>query len=170
MSKKILFVIASEWFQDTEYAEPRRILEENSCDVKVASDKKWKCIWTFWIETVAEYDINEIDTKNYDLVVLVWWSWAWNTFHNNEVYLNIAKNAKKLWAICIAPTIVSFSWIYNWKKVTWWDNWWEQKSIIESNWWIFTWEEVTRDWNFVTANWPVAATKFWKKLLELLED
>lgn len=170
MSKRVLIIIANSWFQDYEYSEPRKILEENWYKIDVASTKKWQCIWMFSLEALSEYTLEEIDSNLYDLVVMVWWNWAWHNFFNNENYLNIAKNAKNLWAICIAPTLVSFSGIYNWKKVTWWDNEWKQKNIIEQNWGIFTWENVTVDWNLVTANWPEAAKEFGEKLVELLSN
>lgn len=168
MSKKILFIIASSWFQDYEYGEPRRILEEAWFEIDVASDKKGECIWSFWNIVISDYGLDEVQVDNYDLVVMVWWPWAWQVFNNNKSYLEISKKAKLLWAICIAPAIVSDSWIYNWVKITWWDSWWEQINYIKQNGWIYTWDDVVVSGKYITANWPRAATKFWEELVKIL--
>ncbi len=169
MSKKALFVIANSWFQDYEYSEPRSILEDAWVLVDVASNVKGECVWAFWMVTEAEYTLKEVSWDDYDVVVMIWWPWAWQFFHKNEEYLRIAKEAKILWAICIAPTIVSDSWLYDWVKVAGWDNDWEQIKYIENNWWIFSWESVTISWKYITANWPRAATEFWEELVKILK-
>ena len=85
------------------------------------------------------------------------------------MYLSLAKQWKAIAAICIAPTILSYAGIFQWKEVTWWDDWEKtQISQIEKNWGIFKYEEVTQDWKIITANWPEAATKFARKLVDFL--
>jgi protease I len=166
--KKVLFIIANEWFQDFEFWEPKRILEKGWIIVEVAAWKKWVCIGAFWVEVEAIFSLNEIDWNNYDMIVFIWWPWAYGQYIDNNDYGRIAKEAKLLWAICIAPTIVSYSWVLKRKKVTGWDSWWEQKTEIEDNWWIFINENVVIDGNIITANWPRAATKFGNELLKKL--
>lgn len=170
MNKKALFVIANKWFQDYEYSEPRYILESAWVEIIVASNIKWECEWVFWSIVIADYSLVEVDWWNFDAVVMVWWPWAWQAFNKNSDYLRISKQAKILWAICIAPTLVSDSWLYKWVNVTWWNNSWEQQKYIENNGWIFTWEDVTISWKYVTANWPKAALKFWEELLKIISN
>jgi len=169
MFKKALFVIANSWFQDHEYWEPRHILEESWIDITVASNKKGICIGAFWATTIAKFNLEEVHGYDYDVVVMIWWPWAWQAFHSNLEYLRISKEAKLLWAICIAPAIVSESWLYNGVEVTWWDNWGEQIDYIEKNGWIYTWKSVTVSWKYITANWPKAASEFGEELVKILK-
>ena len=115
--------------------------------------------------------IEDVNALDYDLLVFIWWGWAERQYHDNEKYLELAKSWNAVAAICIAPTILSYSWLFNWKEVTGRDNW-EKTQIkqIEMNWWIFKYEEVVQDWKIITANWPEAATKFARKIVDFLKN
>ena len=169
--KKVLFVISQSGYQQYEYNEPKSILELESYIIDTASLEEWECISWDWSEiTYAKYSLKSVNLNIYEAIVFVWWGWAYSDFMNNKDYYDLARNAKILWAICIAPTIISHSWVLEGKKVTGWDSWWDQKREIEANWGIYTWKSVEVDWNIVTANWPMAAVDFGNKLLELLNN
>ena len=73
-------------------------------------------------------------------------------------------------AICIAPYILSETGIFEWKEVTWWDDWVRtQITHIEKSWAIFKDEDVVQDWKIITANWPESATKFARKIVDFLK-
>lgn len=166
---KVLFIVANNWFQDNEFWIPYKTLTAQWHECEIASWKWWYCRWVFWKEIENTKRLDEVNAIDYDLLVFVGWWWAENQYFNDEVYLSLAKQWKAIAAICIAPTILSYSGIFNWKEVTWWDDWEKtQISQIEKNWGIFKYEEVTQDWKIITANWPEAATKFAWKLVDFL--
>lgn len=168
---KILFVISQTGFQPHELSAPKKILEDAWFEIEIASLERWICYWWDWISKVeSQKSISEVVWNDYLWVVFIWWPWAYDDFIWNEDYYRLAKEAKKLWAICIAPTIISYSRVLTWKKVTWW-NWdWLRQDEIEKNWAIFTWENVTREWNIITANWPIAAEEFWEELVDMFKN
>ncbi len=170
---KALFIIASEGFQDWEYNEPKTILESAGFDIKVASTKVWKCYPYLWkIDANSDMILQDVEVDDYDVVVFVWWPWVPNDVWADDAYINIFKDAYQKWkivgAICIAPVILSNSWLFEWKKVTCFD-WWKGEQIeqVKSNWWHFTGNDVEVEWNLITANWPNAASDFWFKILQV---
>lgn len=162
-------VLSNIWFQDHEFWATYEALV-NHAEITIASKRRWECIWVFWKKINAEYSIDEVNWNNYDMITFIWWGWTLNTFIHNPDYLRLAKEAKKVWAICIAPMIVSESWIFEWKTVTSWDEDGIQKSFIEKNWWIWVNEPVIRCENIITANWPESAVLFWEECVKLLNE
>ncbi len=104
------------------------------------------------------------------MIIYIWWWGCLTQYLHDEDYLRISQEAKKIWAICIAPMVVSESWVFNWKIVTSWDDEWLQQNFIESYWGVWKDTEVVRYWNIVTANWPEAAEVFGKECVRLLEE
>jgi len=168
--KKILMVVANNWFQDHEFWISFQVFHDAWIDVTVAAGKSGECIWVFGTKTVADVDIFLADATKYDMVVFVWWGWAYTQYLHDHFYLKLAKNAKKLWAICIAPMLVSESGVFNGKTVTWWDQDGVQRKFIEKNGWFWSEWPVVVCGNIVTGNWPDAAEEFAKKCVELLNN
>lgn len=167
---KVVFIIANNWFQDKEFWIPYKILTAQGHQCDVASWKWWYCIWVFWLEQQNSLKIEEINPQNYDLIIFVWGGGAERQYYKNEAYLNLAKQAKAVAAICIAPYILSETGIFEWKEVTWWDDWVRtQITHIEKSWAIFKDEDVVQDWKIITANWPESATKFARKIVDFLK-
>ena len=168
---KVLFIIANNWFQDNEFWIPYKTLTAQGHKCEIASGKWWYRIWVYWKEINETKAINEIVPQNYDLIIFIWWWWAEKQYKDNELYYSIAKKWKAIAAICIAPTILSYTWIFDWKEVTWRDDWTKtQINQIEKNGWIYKYEDVVQDWKIITANWPDAATKFAWKIIDYLKD
>lgn len=171
--KKALLIIANNGFQDWEYYYPRNTLENEGFDIDIASSQKWTCKGKLdEISAEANKTLNEVNLEEYEMIVFVWGPWVPNEFDNDENYIKIFENSinanKTVWAICIAPTVLSKSSYFNWKKVTWFDaGKWEQIETIKNNWGNYTWEDVEVDQNFVTAIWPNAAEEFANKLVEV---
>lgn len=165
---KILMIIANNWFQDYEFGVPFDIFHNAWIDITVWAGKKWECVWVFWSKTVADLDLDGVIASEYDMVIFVWWWWAYSQYFHDEKYLKIAKKANKIWAICIAPMILSESGIFIGKSVTSWDKNWVQKKFIQDNWWFWVDKNVVVSGNIVTANGPDAAAEFANKCLELI--
>ncbi len=172
---KALIIIASNWFQDWEFYYPKTVLEYSWFEITIVSSRKWECISKLGeVTAYADEILDEVKGDDYDIVVFVGWPWVVNEFDNDMNYIRIFEEAIKnkiVGAICITPTVLSKSKLFQWRKVTWFDWWtWEQIQIIKNNWWIFTWEDVQVDWNFITANWPDVSKKFINKILEIYES
>lgn len=165
--KTVLIIVSNLGFQDHEFWATYEALI-NHANITIAAKRRWECFWVFWKKIIAEFSIDEVIWSNYDLVIFIWWWWTLNTYIHNKDYLRLAKEAKKIWAICIAPMIVSESWIFEWKLVTSWDEDGNQKNFIEKNWWIWVNKPVVYCENIVTANWPESAVLFWEECVKLL--
>ena len=74
--------------------------------------------------------LDEVHGDKFEMVIYIWWGWALTQYLHNDDYLRISHEAKKLWAICIAPMVVSESGVFNWKIVTSWDDEWLQRKFI----------------------------------------
>ncbi|MFA6305950.1 MAG: DJ-1/PfpI family protein [Candidatus Gracilibacteria bacterium] len=166
---KVLFVIANNNFQDAEFKIPKDVLEKANIQVDVAAGKKGECIGKFGTKTQATLSLSEASCADYDAVVFIGGPGAYNEYQNNKEYFSLAKLAKILGAICIAPTILSDSGIFKNKKVTGWDDGeGTQKKHIEKNGATFTGEDITTDGNIITANGPSSAEKFGQAILSKL--
>ena len=168
MAKKVLMIIANNWFQDYEFWIPFDIFNENWLDITVWAWTKWECIWVFGSKTIADKELSKIKWWDYDMVVFIWWWGAFTQYFHDKEYLRIAKEAKKIWAICIAPMILSESWIFNGQTVTSWNQNDVQKKFIQDNGGFWVDKEVVVSWNIVTANGPDAAREFAEKCLEII--
>ena len=168
--KTVLMIIANNWFQDHEFYATYEILQAAWAQITIAAWRRWGCIWVFGLKIEAAYSLNEVHGDKFEMVVFVWWWWALTQYIHNNDYLRIAQESKKLWAICIAPMIVSESWVFNGKTVTSRDDEWIQQKFIEDFWWSRKDETVVRCGNVVTANGPEAAEQFWTECVKLLED
>ncbi len=167
--KKALFVIANNGFQDTEFEVPKQILETAGVEITISASEKGRCIGKYGTETQANFPISEIKGNEYDVIVFVGGPGATSEYYKNADYLRIAKEAKIIAAICIAPTIISDSGLFERKKVTGWnDGNDKQKNHIENNGGIFTGEDITIDGNIITANGPNSAEEFGNQIVEQL--
>ena len=166
--KKVLFVIANNGFQDYEFATPYDYFLKNEIDVTIAAGKSGECVGVFGSKTHADKEIHDVKPKDYEMIIFIWWGGAYTQNFRDEDYLNIARWAKKIGAICIAPMILADAGILYGKKVTGRDQWNVQKNYIKKNWWIFVNEPVVVCDNIVTGDGPDAASLFAMKCLDLL--
>lgn len=166
---KILMVIANNGFQDYEFGIPFDIFSWAGISIDIWAWRKWICIGVFWSKTVANKELVDIYGWDYDMVVFIWWWWAFTQYLHDKDYLRIAKEAKTIWAICIAPMILSESGIFNGKNVTGWNQNNVQKKFIQDNWWFWVDKDLVVSGNIVTANGPSVAEEFAKKCLEIIK-
>lgn len=71
MSAKVLFVIAYEGFRDEEYAEPRRILEENGVRVETASTRLGTAQGKLGMQAPVDRLLDQIEMKDWDGIVFI---------------------------------------------------------------------------------------------------
>ena len=167
---KLLFIIANAGFQDEEFWIPYRVLSEQRHHCEFASWKGGKCRGSFGTTIEKSLTFEEVQAYEYAMLIFVGWSGAYKEYFQNEKYLNLARKAKAIAAICIAPTLLSDSGLLKGKQATGWDDgFWTQIKYLQQNGAIFKDEEVVQDWHLLTANGPAAATKFARTIADYLE-
>lgn len=167
---KLLFIIANAGFQDEEFWIPYTVLSEQRHHCEFASWKGGKCRGSFGTTIEKSLTFEEVQAYEYAMLIFVGWSGAYKEYFQNEKYLNLARKAKAIAAICIAPTLLSDSGLLKGKQATGWDDgFWTQIKYLQQNGAIFKDEEVVQNWNLITANGPAAATKFARTIADYLE-
>jgi len=165
---KVLMVIANNGFQDYEFWIPFDMLNEAWVKVVIAAGKKWECVGVFGSKTIADKELDKVNWLEYDMVLFIGGGWAYSQYFHDKEYLRIAKESKKIWAICITPMILSESGLFNGKNVTWWNQNGVQKKFIQDNWGFWVDKDVVVSGNIVTATGPDVAEEFARKCLELV--
>ena len=167
---KLLFIIANAGFQDEEFWIPYTVLSEQGHHCEIASWKGGKCRGAFWTTIKKSLTFEEVQASKYAMLIFVGWGGAYEEYFQNEQYLHLAREAKAIAAICIAPSLLSDSGLLKGKQATGWDDgFWTQIKYLEHNGVLFKDEEVDQDWNLITANGPAAATKFARTIADYLE-
>ena len=168
--KTAVMIVANNGFQDHEFSATYDALQEANAQITIAAWRRGQCVWVFGQKIEAAYELSEIKWDKFEMVIYIWWWGCLTQYLHNPDYLRIAKEAKKLWAICIAPMVVSESGVFNSKIVTSRDDEWLQRKFIENYGWVWKDGMVIRYGNIVTANGPEAAEMFGKECVKLLEE
>ncbi|MFH1456078.1 MAG: DJ-1/PfpI family protein [archaeon] len=167
---KVLFVIAQHNFQDKEFSVPKDILESKGFEVVVASVKKGECVGMFGSKATADVTIDEVNSKDYDALVLVGGSGAIVYVENKKV-LSLVKEMntdnKIVAAICIAPVILAKSGLLEGKKATVYNfplskQYFSLHNVKKLD------DNVVVDGNIITGNGPKAAEEFGNAIAEKL--
>lgn len=158
---KLLFIVANLGFQDEEFSIPFDILTAQGHQCEVASWKWGKCRGVFFKTIEKSLTLDEVQTSEYDMLVFIGWGGAYKEYFQHPRYLQLAREARAVAAICIAPTLLSDAGIYQDKQATGRDDGFgAQIRYLEANGAQFIDQEVVKDWELITANGPDAAPKF----------
>lgn len=166
--KKAAFFIAFKGFRDEEYAEPKKILENNNVKVTTVSTQKGKAEGKFKMTADVDITINELNPDEYDILILIGGPGALEYLDNDkviEIFKNFYSKGKPIGAICISPVILAHAGLLNGKKATVWP---DGKDELIKNGANYTGNPVEVDSNIITANGPTAAKEFGQKILEIL--
>ena len=167
-TKKVLMVIAFDKFRDEEYAEPRKVIEENGYKVVVASWKKGIATGMLGKKVKVDITLKDIKVDDYDGVIFPGGVGASRYFENKIVWKIIQEfyNKKKVvGALCLSPVILANAGILKGKKAT---CWFSVARMIKKKGAIYTGEKVEIDGLIITGNGPSAAKEFGEKYLKLL--
>jgi protease I len=168
MSKKVLMVIAPIDFRDEEYFETRKVLEEFGNKIIVANSTGQPSKSMFGKIVRPDKTIYDVNEKDFDAVVFVGGSGT-KVYFDNQQAVSLAKefnkSGKVVAAICIAPTILVNADILNGKNATCFPS--ERNNINAVG--SYTGKPVEVDGKIITANGPLAAKEFGKKIAETLK-
>lgn len=177
--KKILILIAFKDYQDYEYGAPKEIFEAAGFEVATASWAEGEAQGTFGGFAKIDISASEADVNDYDAVVFVGGSGAYDYFENED-YKKLAWDAvqtgKLLGAICIAPLFLAKIGILKDKNATVWNNKTARPlpktpaELLADNGATYLDQKVVIDGKIITGNGPGAAEEFGNKIVEILTD
>ena len=168
-NKKILFVIASSNFQDEEFFQPKKILEDRGYVVEVASSSKKESKGMLGQKVKPDILLGEVKVDDYAGVVFIGGSGAqecWNNPQAHQLVRQAYQKKKVLGAICIAPVTLANAGILKGKKVTCWPS---VAKLLKKKGALYSGKLVEKDGNIITATGPSAARPFGQQLLKALE-
>ncbi len=166
--KKVLMVIAPKDFRDKEFVDPKKVFDEKSIKVDVASIQKGKSIGADGMTVNIDLNISEVDINDYDAVVFIGGPGMVEIIKDETLQIlaqRFYKANKIVAAICVSPAILAYAGILENKKATSWDG---VRDILEKAGAIYTGELVTIDGKIITANGPSAAYQFGLRVAESL--
>lgn len=173
--KKVLFVLASEDFRDSEYFVPAEILKDAGHKIFVASDLETgqTAFGADGGEVPVDSNISDANPADFDLLVFVGGPGALKHL-DNEISYSLARKTieagKLLAAICISPVILAKAGALKDKKATVWSGPENRSTIktLEENGARYVDNSVVVD-KIITANGPKSAEEFGNVLKELLK-
>ena len=165
---KILMVIAPNDFRDEEYFEPKRVFDEAGVKVDTASKGVQVAVSRFDRKVMISLDVSDAVVDDYVAVVFVGGGGA--LVYEKDSYIHDLINSfyskgKLVCAICIAPRILGASGVLMGKNATMWNGDKKQKLIIENYGAEFSDVGVEEDGNIITANGPLSAEEFGKRIV-----
>jgi len=174
-NKKIAMIIAHQDFRDEELFIPRNIFLNEGGEVKIVSSKKEEALGSFGGVTDVDLTLEELNVADYDAIIFVGGSGAFNYIENNIVHKIIKEAVSKkklLGAICIAPAILAKSGVLKGKRATVWSNKMDKSAvkILKENGAKYENKAVVSDRRIVTANGPSYARQFAERIIELLTN
>ncbi len=171
MTKKVVLVVASNGFQQTEYHHTHAVLVKAGVQVTTASDKKGEAVAHDGSTVHVDMLIEDIQPALFDGVFFIGGRGALKCLDTPVVHklLNeLMAVGKAYGAICIAPRILAQAQVLCGKKATGWDDDGLTQAIFDACGVTFVHEPVVTDGNVVTANGPLAATDFGHAIVKVL--
>ncbi|MFT4343607.1 MAG: DJ-1/PfpI family protein [Candidatus Woesearchaeota archaeon] len=170
-TKKVLSIIAQRGFQDHEYSESKKALEDAGITVITAAPETKPAIGKFETEIIPDKALHEINYENYDAIITIGGPGALSLGDHLEYFKIItqANNAGKvIGAICIAPVLLGKAGLLKLRRATVWNADGMQSAIIERDGAQYTGETVTTDGNIITADGPASAKIFGEAIAKAL--
>jgi len=171
---KVLLVVAQTDFQPIEYRDTRAELKKAGIEVKVASFERAEAIGADGTKIKVDVAIKDIDTTEYDAVILIGGSGAAKQLVGNKDVIKLVQSAdnygKIVAAICISPVVLAQARLLKDRKATVWNEDGKQEEILTAEGAEYVDQDVVVDSKIVTANGPPAAKKFGKTIAEMLKE
>lgn len=169
--KKVVFIIASDGFQPTEYGVPKKILEEQGIQVITASNKPGGAVASDKSTIPVDITLDNINPTDYDGIFFIGGPGAMEHLDNPTSY-HIACMARKhkipFGAICISPRILAKAYALEGKKATGWDEDNALETILVGHGAIYDKKDIVTDGLVVTATGPKTAELFADGIIRVL--
>jgi len=172
--KKVALVIAQEGFQDQEFSETKKGLEQAEAEVYVVSKNTlFPAKGKFGLEVEPDIKLENLRVDEFDALVFIGGPGASSYIEDDTVHSLIRKAKEKdkvLGAICIAPTILAKAGVLKDVQATVWSSPLDKSPVelLKETGAIYLDEPVVVSGKIVTANGPEAAKKFAQALVEVI--
>ncbi|HLC07062.1 MAG TPA: DJ-1/PfpI family protein [Candidatus Babeliales bacterium] len=170
----IVLVIASNGFQQVEYSDTKKVIEDAGFTVTTASDKAGTATAKNGSTVAVDITLDKVIPSNYAGIFFIGGPGALEHLDNTTSY-KIAQETffqnKPIGAICIATRILAKAGVLHDKYATGWNEDGELDQIFAENNVIYVPEEkvVVVD-NVITATDPSVAQDFGKHIVEMLQN
>ncbi|MBU0467432.1 MAG: DJ-1/PfpI family protein [Candidatus Omnitrophica bacterium] len=167
--KKAVFIIASENFQDDEFAQPLAVFKDNGISVTVASTTTNEVTGMNGATTTPDVLLDTIKAEDFDAVVFIGGSGAAQYIDDpmaHKLVQDAIEQNKVLGAICLAPRILASAGVLTGKNATVYPTEGEKLKEAGVN---YTANPVEQDGNIITADGPGSAKEFGEALAGLLK-
>jgi protease I len=170
--KSVLLVVASEGYQQIEFAETKKAVEAVGLTVKIASNSNIPAIAKDGSTTLVDIQLNEVDPRHYAGILFIGGP---GTLENldNQISYDVCKKAAvehvPLGAICYAPRILAHAGVLENKRATGYDGDNKLADIYRDNGVTYVREPVVADGLIITATGPDAAAQFGKEAAHLIK-
>lgn len=167
---RFCFIIPPKNFRDVELLEPKRILEAASVEVEIASKTIGEITGADGASVQATRLAMDLNPADYAGVAFVGGPGMAECLQDADFIITAKKffeEEKITAAICVAPAILANAGILSTKTATAWPG---VKGDLIRGGAVWSDDSVVVDGQTVTANGPGSATKFGKKLLNLLDN
>jgi protease I len=168
VNKKVVMVAPQQGFHDEELFGTKRLLEQASVQVLVASNRLGVMVGELGNTTQADVLLNQVNVSQFDGLIFVGGQGA-VAFFNNPVVMNLVQQAsaqqKVLAASGNAPTILANAGVLRGKRAT---AFLSERSRIAQGGAVYTGEPVERADSIVTSTGPLAVAAFAQAVLEAL--
>jgi protease I len=168
----VLLVIAQNDFNDTEYVQPRAVLEAAGYTVFVASLSTEAAIGMQGLEVQPDIALAQVNAADYEAILFIGGSGAnvyWGDAEAHRVAQEAANQAKVLGAICMAPVTLARAGVLEGVEATVF-NPTNLCSELEANGATCTGATVQRDGRIVTGNGPEASLEFVDIVIQVLQE
>jgi protease I len=166
--KRILFIISADGYQDVEYGEARKALEDAGHEVMVASTER-VATGKFGGKAEADYLLEEVDPADFDAIVFIGGPGSHDFFEDARAH-SLAKifldSEKITAAICAAPSILANAGLLVGVRATCFES---QAENLKSRGAIVTGSPVEQVGFIITADGPSSARAFGEKIALALE-
>jgi len=170
---RAVLVVAFQGFQDFEYQATKEALENLNIKTTTISSKIGEAIGKFGQSINIEKTFSDIEVERFGAVVFIGGPGSADYIEDDSAH-QLARQAiekdKVLGAICLAPAILARAGVLQNKKATVWSSPLDKETIdiLKKGQAEYIDQPVVVDGKIITANGPMAAENFGKKIGELL--
>lgn len=167
---QVLMVLSNYNFNDDEYEYTRKVLDDNSIEVKIAASDPGECTSVTGKNLDVDVSFTGVISDDFRAIIFIGGPGVDSIFANEDA-LSLAKKFfnenRVVAAICWAPVILARAGILAHRKATVWS---EAKTELAKAGAIYTGDKVTVDGTLITADGPDSALDFGQTIVNMLNS
>jgi protease I len=168
----VILIVAFDGYQQVEYLDTKKALEQAGLKVQTASTIKGAAIAKDGSTCQIDLKLEEIDPKTCAGIFLIGGPGALddlNTLKMHAIIQKVVAAAKPCGAICISTRILAQAGVLNNKKATGWNEDHKLEEIYKTHQTTYLKSPVVMDDNIITAQGPDAAKEFGEGIVSMVK-